>query len=84
MTTKLEELKAAVDGAYANYAAACRDEAAFDVVLDNAYTTYAAADDEYVAYCEELEKQDAGTDKGSHASERLAPLDILNRMEEGK
>ena len=46
MTTKLEELKAAVDGAYANYAAACRDEAAFDVVLDNAYTTYAAADDE--------------------------------------
>jgi hypothetical protein len=54
MTTKLEELKAAVDDAYANYAAAYWAEAAYD--------TYATADDAYVAYCEELKKQETSDD----------------------
>jgi hypothetical protein len=54
--TKLDELKAAVDDAYANYAAACRAGDAFDVVVEGAYNTYATADDAYVAYCEELKK----------------------------
>ena len=60
MTSKVEELKAAVDVAWATYAAAHFTRADYDV-SDAAYEIYAAAHDDWAdayiaAYAAELEK----------------------------